>query len=83
MTGQGKHFDARCWTAAREISGVYEVTSANGIDSAKKVIMRSNARAKNDADLPLPDLSMTCKRVLILTRYQEKAWGHYPPSTEK
>ena len=36
MSGQGKHFDARCWTAALEISGVYEVTSANGIDSAKK-----------------------------------------------
>ena len=73
MTGQGKHFDARCWTAALEISGVYEVTSANGIDSAKKIIMRSNAQAKDDADLPLPDLSMTCRRVLILTQYQGTA----------
>ena len=78
--GQGKHFDARCWTAALEISGVYEVTSANGIDSATKIIMRSNARAKDHADLPLPVTSMTCRRVLILTH---QGTGHYPPSTEK
>ena len=44
MTGQGTHFDARCWTA-EEISGACEVEWANGIDSATK-IMRSKARSR-------------------------------------
>ena len=75
--GQGKHFDARCWSV-EEISGVSEVEWVNGIDSATK-IMRSKVSQCNDADLPLPVTSMTCRRVLILTH---QGTGHYPPSTE-